>query len=67
MLHWPYFFLSGVEPCLNVAGYRIEEMGRWPIGAYLPLPNEDNVLNKFRIWKERHYQIRETRTSHLVG
>ena len=31
------------------------------------LPHEDNVLNKFRIWKERHIQMRENRTSHLVG
>ena len=31
------------------------------------LPHEDNVLNKFRIWKERHIQMRENRSSHLVG
>ena len=30
-------------------------------------PHEDNVLNKFRIWKERHIQMRENRSSHLVG
>ena len=23
----------------------------------LPLPHEDNVLNKFRIWMERHVQM----------
>ena len=28
------------------------------------LPHEDNVLNKFRIWKERHIQMRENRASH---
>ena len=38
----------------------------WAPGL-LPLPHEDNVLNKFRIWKERHIQMRENRTSHLVG
>ena len=31
------------------------------------LPHEDNVLNKFRICKERHIQMRENRSSHLVG
>ena len=31
------------------------------------LPHEDNVLNKFRIWKERHIQMRENRSSYLVG
>ena len=25
----------------------------------LPLPHEDNVLNKFRIWMERHVQMRK--------
>ena len=25
----------------------------------LPLPHKDNVLNKFRIWKERHVQMRK--------
>ena len=35
--------------------------------ALAQLPHEDNVLNKFRIWKERHIQMRENRSSHLVG
>ena len=30
------------------------------------LPHEDKVLNKFRIWKESHVQMRENRSSHLV-
>ena len=50
----------------NVAGYLIEERRRWPI---INASHEDNVLNKLRIWKERHYifQMREHRASHLVG
>ena len=28
-------------------------------GLSLPLPHEDNVLTKFRIWKERHGQMRK--------
>ena len=41
----------------NVAGYLIEERRRWPI---INASHEDNVLNKFRIWKERHIQMRKT-------
>ena len=40
----------------NVAGYLIEERRRWPV---ITLPHEDNVLNKFRILKERHVQMRK--------
>ena len=29
------------------------------MACILPLPHEDNVLNKFRIWKERRVQMRE--------
>ena len=47
----------------NVAGYLIEEKRRWPIITASP---EDNVLNQFRIWKDRHVQMRETRTSHRM-
>ena len=32
----------------------------------LMLPHEDNVLNKFTIWKERRIRI-ENRTGFLVG
>ena len=35
-----------------VAGYLIEERRRWPVIT-------DNVLNKFRILKERHVQMRK--------
>ena len=45
----------------NVAGYLIEEKRSWPI-ITASGPHEDNVLNKFRIWKER--QMREKRASH---
>ena len=38
----------------NVVGYLIEERRRWPI---INDSHEDNVLNKFRIWKERHIQM----------
>ena len=37
-----------------VVGYLIQERRRWPI-----MTHEDNVLNKFRIWKERHVQMRK--------
>ena len=39
-----------------VAGYLIEERRRWPV---ITVPREDNVLNKFRILKERHVQMRK--------
>ena len=39
-----------------VAGYLIEERRRWPI---ITASHEDNVLNKFRILKERHFQMRK--------
>ena len=39
-----------------VAGYLIEERRRWPVITASP---EDNVLNKFRILKERHVQMRK--------
>ena len=40
----------------NVAGYLIEERRRWPV---ITASHEDNILNKFRIWKERHVQMRK--------
>ncbi len=40
----------------NVAGYLMEERRRWPV---ITASHEDNVLNKFRIWKERHVQMRK--------
>ena len=46
-----------------VADYLIEERRRWPV--IILLPHEYNVLNKFRILKERHVQMRKL-TSHLV-
>ena len=39
-----------------VAGYLIEERFRWPVITASP---QDNVLNKFRILKERHVQLRK--------
>ena len=33
----------------------------------LLLRHEDNVLNKFRIWKERHVQMRGNRARHAPG
>ena len=42
-----------------MAGYLIEERRRWPVIIGLPLPHEDNVRNKFRIWKEMHVQMRK--------
>ena len=36
-----------------LAGYLIEERRRWPVITM------DNVLNKFRILKERHVQMRK--------
>ena len=39
-----------------VAGYLIEERRRWPI---ITASHEDNILNKFRILKERHFQMRK--------
>ena len=39
-----------------VAGYLIEERRRWPIIT----TSGDNVLNKFRILKERHVQMRKS-------
>ena len=65
------FLLFGVNTVLvlvlvrNVAGYLIR--GEAQVAYNLMLPHEDNVLNKFRIWKERHIQMRENRCSHLVG
>ena len=47
--------------CLTWLATSLEEKRR------LMLPHEDDVLNKFRIWKERHIQMGENRTSHLVG
>ena len=38
-----------------VAGYLIEERRRRPV---ITASHEDNVLNKFRILKERHVQMR---------
>ena len=48
----------------NVAGYLIEERCRWPIINASP---RGQSSKKFRIWKERHIQMRENRASHLVG
>ena len=53
----------------NVAGYLylIEESRR---STVIYASHEDKVLNKFRIWKERHYthvQMTENRASRLVG
>ena len=56
---WPKWQL------FNVAGYLIR--GEAQMAYNILLPHEDNVLNKFRIWKERHIQMRENRSSHLVG
>ena len=42
----------------------LEEKRRWLI---INASHEDNVQNKFRIGKERHIQMRENRSSHLVG
>ena len=39
-----------------MAGYLIEERRIWPV---ITVPHEDNVLNKFRILKERHVQMRK--------
>ena len=38
-----------------------------PKQEYQTQDHEDNVLNKFRIWKERHIQMRENCASHLVS
>ena len=57
--YWPEWQL------FNVAGYLIEERRRWYV--ITASPRGQNVLNKFRIWKERHIQMRENRASHLVG
>ena len=38
----------------NVAGYLMMQMA-----CNLMLPHEDNVLNKFRNWKERHIRVRK--------
>ena len=50
--------------CLTWLATSLEEKRRWLI---INAPHEDNVLNKFRIWNERHIQMRENRSSHLVG
>ena len=50
--------------CLTWLATSLEERRRWPI---INASHEDNVLNKFRIWKERHIQMRENHASHLVG
>ena len=42
--------------CFYVAGYLIEERRRWPV---FTASHEDNVINKFRILKERHVQMRK--------
>ena len=47
---------NGRNGSFNVAGYLIEERRRWPV---ITASLEDNVLNKFRIWKERHVQVRK--------
>ena len=39
-----------------MAGYLIEERRRRPV---ITASHEDNILNKFRIWKERHVQMRK--------
>ena len=45
----------------NVADYLIEERRRWPV---ITASHEDNVLlNKFRILKERHVQMRKPNQS----
>ena len=41
----------------NVAGYLIEERRRWPV--ITASPRGQYVLNKFRILKERHIQMRK--------
>ena len=43
----------------NVAGYLIEERRRWPVIGGL-LPHGDNIPNKFRILKKRHYSDEKT-------
>ena len=42
----------------NVAGYLIEGKRRW-LAINRMLPHEDNILNKFRIRKERHIRMRK--------
>ena len=58
--------MAGMAVFFNVAGYLyvIEESR---VRLEFLLPHDDNVLNIFRIWKERHIQMRENRASHLVG
>ena len=41
---------------INVAGYLREET---QMVCNLILPHEDDILNKFRIWNERHLQVRK--------
>ena len=65
----PHLIIYNIWPewqLFNVAGYLyvIEESRR---STVISLPHEDKVLNKFRIWKERHVQMRENRASRLVG
>ena len=57
------FIMARNGSCLTWLATSLEEKRRWLI---LMLPHEDNVLNKFRIWKERHIQMTENRSSHLV-
>ena len=40
----------------NAAGYLIEERHRWP---EITASHGDNIPNKFRVWKERHIQMRK--------
>ena len=56
--------MGGVAVFFNVVGYVIDE-SRDRLSFLLP--HEDNVLNKFRIGKERPIQMRENRASYLVG
>ena len=41
---------------INVAGYSERET---QMVCNLMLPHEDDILNKFRIWNERHLQVRK--------
>ena len=43
-----------------VAAYLIEERRMWPV---ITASHEDNALNKFRILKERHVQMRKPNQS----
>ena len=50
---WPVAHTNVILLIIIMDGYLIEERRRWPVITASPRGGQDNVLNKFRIWKAR--------------